>query len=104
MTERGDAGEPLGRGPRAAVERTVDAEPQARREAVERGRAEATPGDAGEPKEERAPSEHSFWPVVLALGLVLVGFGVLTSLVVAALGGIVVLVAVIGWLWQPWVS
>lgn len=49
-------------------------------------------------------SEHSIWPVVLSIGLLLLSLGLLNHSVVAAIGGVVILVAIVGWLWQPWVS
>ena len=39
----------------------------------------------------------SFWPIVLAGGLVLIAFGVVSSFIVSILGVIVLLIAVGGW-------
>lgn len=49
-------------------------------------------------------SEHSPWPVVLAAGVMLVAVGLLNQWLISALGGVVILAAIVGWLWQPWVS
>ena len=51
-----------------------------------------------------AAHEHSPWPVLVAVGLLMVGVGVLHSWLVAGIGGAVLLGAVMGWLWQPWDS
>ena len=49
-------------------------------------------------------SEHSIWPFVLACGLLLIGIGMMGQLLIAAAGATVVLLATIGWMWQPWTS
>jgi Cytochrome c oxidase subunit IV len=40
----------------------------------------------------------SVWPVTLACGITLVGFGVLTSLALSALGAIMLAWALVGWI------
>ncbi len=57
-----------------------------------------------EAKAAHHASEHSPWPMVLALGLLLVAVGVLNQWLIAVLGGAVILAAIVGWLWQPWFS
>lgn len=39
----------------------------------------------------------SYWPIVLALGLLLIAVGIIFGLVISALGVIVLLVAIAGW-------
>ncbi len=59
---------------------------------------------SGAKQEEPTPSEHSIWPIVLSLGMLLLAVGLLTQIAVAAIGVVIILVAVVNWLWQPWVS
>lgn len=54
--------------------------------------------------EAHHPSHHSYWPAVVALSLAVVGIGFLTHPVVIVMGGLLLIVAVLGWLWEPWVS
>ncbi len=49
-------------------------------------------------------SEHSIWPLVVAVGLLFIGLGFLVALPVTALGVVIELVALIGWMWEPWSS
>ena len=49
-------------------------------------------------------SEHSIWPFVLAVGVLIVAIGLLASIALCTLGGVVVLVAVWHWLSQSWIS
>jgi hypothetical protein len=39
----------------------------------------------------------SFWPIVLAFGLLLIAVGVLFSLIISLVGIIILLVALVGW-------
>ena len=39
----------------------------------------------------------SYWPIVLALGLLLIAVGIIFGLVISVLGVIVLLVAIAGW-------
>lgn len=54
--------------------------------------------------EHHAASDHSPWPFLLALGILVIGVGLLYQIAIVALGVALCLAAVIGWLWQPWVS
>ncbi|MGI5836715.1 MAG: cytochrome c oxidase subunit 4 [Chloroflexota bacterium] len=54
--------------------------------------------------ENHVLSEHSFWPILLSAGLMLVGIGILTHMIVALVGGVVGIVALIGWLSEPWTA
>lgn len=54
--------------------------------------------------EHRAASEHSPWPFLLAVGMLIVSVGLLYQIAIVAVGAALCLAAVIGWLWQPWVS
>lgn len=53
---------------------------------------------------EHHPSHHSFWPAVVALSLAAIGIGFLSHWAVMAIGALLLMVAVVGWLWEPWVS
>lgn len=53
---------------------------------------------------EHHPSHHSFWPAVVALSLAAIGIGFLSHWAVTAIGALLLMVAVVGWLWEPWVS
>ncbi len=46
----------------------------------------------------------SYWPVVLAFGLPLVAYGIIFSRLLAAVGGLVVMVAIFGWSLEPSVA
>ncbi len=39
----------------------------------------------------------SFWPIVLAFGLLAIAAGIIYSLIISALGIIILLVALVGW-------
>ncbi|GEM_PF-6376429 len=54
--------------------------------------------------EEHALSEHSLWPPILSLGLLLVGLGLIIHIALVVLGALIVLSSVVGWLWEPWTS
>ena len=43
----------------------------------------------------------SYWPIVLAAGLPLIGYGFIFNLAIAAVGGLVVLAAFVGWTMEP---
>jgi len=43
----------------------------------------------------------SYWPLVVAFGLVIVGYGMIFSLVMAAVGGFILFVGVYGWALEP---
>jgi hypothetical protein len=53
---------------------------------------------------EHELSEHSFWPVVLAFGLLVVGIGFVSNLIVAGAGAVIVMVAIVGWMLERWVA
>ena len=55
-------------------------------------------------EENGEPSEHSFWPIVVAVSVLLIGAGFLSTLVITALGAIVLMVAAVGWFTEQWVS
>ncbi len=70
---------------------------------------ESAANEEGHPPHEGAEgvhkaSEHSIWPFVLACGLLLIAIGAMGPVPIAAIGVLVALVAVIGWMWQPWTS
>jgi hypothetical protein len=66
--------------------------------------AEWVPAPHGGAAEQHEASEHSFWPFTLAIGLLLIGIGLLSTLAIAVVGVLVMLAAVVGWLWQPWTT
>ena len=43
----------------------------------------------------------SYWPLVLALGLPLVGYGLIFNLWIAGVGALVILLAIYGWVFEP---
>lgn len=53
---------------------------------------------------EHEISEHSMWPVVTAAGLFLIGIGFITTLVVTAVGTVIMMVAIVGWFREPWAT
>ena len=55
-------------------------------------------------EEEHEPSEHSYWPIVVSVSVLLIGVGFLTSFVVSAIGVVALLVGLAGWFNEPWVS
>ena len=55
-------------------------------------------------QEEHEPSEHSYWPVVVAVSVLVIGVGFLSSLAVTALGAVILFGAVVGWFTESWVS
>ncbi len=70
---------------------------------------EAREPEAAHPSDKSAEgvheaSEHSIWPFVLACGLLLIGIGAMGQLPIIAAGAFVALVAIVGWMWQPWTS
>ncbi|MHB0869237.1 MAG: aa3-type cytochrome oxidase subunit IV [Chloroflexota bacterium] len=93
----------MSRGSGPALNGPAELETEARPESAEREHIETSAHPEGMPGEHEA-SEHSIWPVVLSIGLLLLAMGLLNHIVLAAVGAIVVLVAIVGWLWQPWVS
>lgn len=50
---------------------------------------------------EEHPNIHlpgpSFWPIVLAFGLVLIAIGVVSNFIIVIIGVVVLLVAIAGW-------
>jgi cytochrome c oxidase subunit 1 len=57
----------------------------------------AMPGD---PSRAHLPAP-SYWPLVLAVGLPLIGYGLIFNLVLAGIGGAVVLAGFVGWALEP---
>ncbi len=54
------------------------------------------------PAAHDAAGEHSIWPIIVALGVLVAGVGALAWIPISILGVAVIVVAVVGWLWQPW--
>jgi Flp pilus assembly protein TadB len=42
----------------------------------------------------------SFWPIVLAAGVLLMAVGVVGTSVISVIGVVVVLAAIVGWTWE----
>lgn len=65
------------------------------------------PGDATREgaHETAEPSEFSFWPITTAVAVLLIGVGLLsTQLVVSLVGALLLMVALVGWFTEAWVS
>jgi cytochrome c oxidase subunit 1 len=58
----------------------------------------ATPEGPAEPPHLPSPS---YWPIVLALGLPFIAYGLLYTYWLAAVGGLLVIVAIYGWSLEP---
>ena len=43
---------------------------------------------------------YSYWPILLALGIVLIPIGILSLWEISALGAVIVLTAIMGWAWE----
>jgi cytochrome c oxidase subunit 1 len=61
--------------------------------------------------EQEANADHhihmpspSYWPIVLALGLPIVAYGMIFSLVLAVVGGVIILLGMFGWALEPSVA
>ncbi len=104
LGEDRDRDVPAGRRAGTAPNGPAKSNGKSRQKVVGESEPHATPSNVEPAEEHHEPSEHSFWPIVLAVGLLLVGVGILNQVAIAALGGILVLVALVGWLWQPWIS
>jgi cytochrome c oxidase subunit I len=49
------------------------------------------------------PSQ-SYWPIVVAFGLPIVGIGLIYNFVISALGGLIVVAGLFGWAMEPSVA
>jgi hypothetical protein len=43
---------------------------------------------------------YSYWPILLAFGVILIPIGILSLWEISALGAVIVLTAVMGWAWE----
>jgi cytochrome c oxidase subunit I len=52
-------------------------------------------------KSKQSPEIHlpppSYWPILVALGMILIAIGVILSLIVTAIGIVVLLASIVGW-------
>jgi cytochrome c oxidase subunit 1 len=64
---------------------------------VATGEQVAFPGD---PSRAHLPAP-SYWPIVMSAGLPLIGYGVIFNLILAAIGGAIVLAGFVGWALEP---
>jgi cobalamin biosynthesis Mg chelatase CobN len=103
LSEDGNTEMSVSEGSRSALEATGESITAGTGPAVAQQPADTKSHPAAEETAHR-PSEHSPWPILVAVGLLLVAVGILHQWLIAGLGGIVLLVAVVGWLWQPWAS
>ena len=50
------------------------------------------------------PSIHlpppSFWPIILAAGVLLIAVGVVSTSIISIIGVVVMLAAIVGWTWE----
>jgi hypothetical protein len=105
LQEEFEKGETTQTGPGATLDEVVDpATKKAPDEAARRLEDERVRPGARMVAHEHELSEHSFWPVVLAFGLLVVGIGFVSNLIVAAVGAAIVMAAIVGWMWEPWVA
>ena len=54
----------------------------------------------GDPSRSHLPAP-SYWPIVLSLSFPLIGYGVIFNMVLAGIGGAVLLAAILGWALEP---
>jgi hypothetical protein len=105
LQEEFEKGETTQTGPGAPLDEVID--PATKKLPEESARrledAHARPG-AKMIAHEHEISEHSYWPIVLAIGLFIVGVGFVSSLIIVAIGAAVVMASIIGWMWEPWVA
>ena len=47
--------------------------------------------------EDIVPSP-TYWPVVMALGITLIAFGIVTTLLITLIGGILIAISLVGWM------
>lgn len=43
---------------------------------------------------------YSFWPILLAAGIILIPIGIVSLWEISALGGVVILTSIMGWAWE----
>ncbi len=91
-------------GPGAAVDRVIGVEGGTHPEPAEEWATHTRPAAGEAAPAEHVHSEHSFWPLVTALSLLIIGVGLLSQPILVALGAMVLMVALVGWLWEPWTS
>jgi hypothetical protein len=105
LEEEFEKGETTQTGPGAPLDEVVDpATKKAPEEVARRLDREQVRPVARMVAHEHELSEHSYWPVVLAFGLLVVGIGFVSTLIIAAVGAVVVMVAIVGWMLEPWIA
>ncbi len=50
--------------------------------------------------ENEYPALYSFWPILLALGIVLIAVGIVSLWEISVLGVTLVLTSIMGWVWE----
>ncbi len=43
---------------------------------------------------------YSYWPILLAVGVILIPIGILSVWEISALGAVIVLTSIMGWAWE----
>jgi hypothetical protein len=105
LQEEFEKGETTQTGPGAPIDEVIDPATKKLPEEVARKLEDerVRPG-ARMVAHEHEISEHSYWPLVLAFGLLVVGIGFVSTLIVAAVGAVIAMAAIVGWMWEPWVA
>ena len=55
-------------------------------------------------EEEHEASTIATGPLSWLWALIVVGIGFLTTMVLTAIGAVIMFLAIIGWMWEPWVA
>jgi hypothetical protein len=43
---------------------------------------------------------YSFWPILLAVGIIMIPIGIVSLWEISALGGVILLTSIMGWAWE----
>jgi hypothetical protein len=100
--ERAPESNPDNLGPGAALDEAVELGLGVQPGEKAPGTLHAAP--AADIHEEHEPSEHSYWPVLVAASVLVISIGFLTHVAVAAIGSALLMVTLVGWFREPWVS
>lgn len=104
LKDNDEEAETIQEGPGSLLDTTVD--PATRERPARSAEEVSRVPEAGAHMElEEEPSGSSLWPFTVAVGTLIIAAAVLSRTpVLLGLGVVVLVVAVIGWLWEPWVS
>jgi len=92
--------ETLRASPEVALERKVEAEERSRPEPAWQARGGPVAREPTSAKHQI--SDHSVWPPVVALALLLIAVGILRQPAIAVIGVAVLVAALVGWAWESW--